>query len=193
MKAAKVILLAVVGLLLLADICLRIRHRSSFAGTTASITNSILGKPLFVVVDHSNSVSWAADTIAIRRDKSFEPLWAEWDFDHDGKPDQMTYFFHGKETFDVTFSTNHLPSYSVYFRGAEKSVTWWIARRGAGFDDRIFYDTNGDFSKRQILYNDTWQTVDKRDGTNGIIIDGQWHKFSFDTNGAWTIETKTNQ
>jgi hypothetical protein len=197
MKTATKVLLIIVGLLLLIDICLHgllsIQVRPFFRGATVSITNSISGKPLLILMGHSNSVDSAEDMIMIRKDKEWEPLWAEWDFNHDAKPDVITYFFQGKDTFHITFFTNHPPSYSVYLRGAAKSLTWWIARRGVGFDERIFYDTNGNFSKRQICYNDTWQTVDRRDGTNGIVIDGQWRRLAFDTNGMWTTEMKTNQ
>jgi len=185
--------LFVVGLLLLADICLRIHYHSIFPGTTASVVNSISGKALFVTLDHSNSVDWAADTVVIRRDNFSEPLWAEWDFNHDGKPDEITYFFQGKETFDVSFSSNRPPKYSVYFRGAGKSSTWWTDRSGNGsFTERIFYDTNGNPAKHEVWYNERWQTVDRRNDTNGIIINGHWLRLGFDTDGAWTIRTATN-
>jgi hypothetical protein len=194
MKIATKLLLIVVGLLLLADICLRIHYRSIFSSTTASVTNSITGKPLFVTIDHSSSASWAADRILMRRDNVWEPLWVEWDFNHDGKPDEMAYFFQGKDAFDITFSTNHPPKFSVYFRGTAKSVTWWLDRGGNGsFTERIFYDTNGDFSKHEVWYNEGWQTVDRRNETNGIVINGQWLRLGLDTNGAWNMKAATNR
>ncbi len=59
--------------------------------------------------------------------------------------------------------------------------------------ERIFYDTNGDFSKHEIWYNQSWQTIDRRNETNGIVINGQWFCLKFDTNGAWTIDSTNSQ
>jgi hypothetical protein len=123
--------------------------------------------------------------------KTEQPIWAEWS--RDGKLEMENYFFQGQDVFDVALSSNRPPRYGVFFRGPEKSVTWWLDRGGIGsFTERIFYDTNGDSSKHEIWYNQSWQTVDRRNKTNGIIINGQWFRLKFDTNGAWTIDSTNN-
>jgi hypothetical protein len=198
MKTATKILLVVVGFLLLIDICLHgllsIQVHPFFREATASITNSISGKPLLILMGHSNSVDSAEDIIMIHRDKEWEPLWAEYDFDHVGKPNMESYFFQGKDVFDITLSSNRPPKYGVYFRGAAKSVTWWLDRGGNGsFTERIFYDTNGVFFKHEIWYNESWQPVDRRNEKNGIVINSQWLQLMFDTNGSWIIKPATNQ
>lgn len=182
MKTAKVILLAVVGLLLLADVSWRIWTWNANAETRA------LAKKFKTEVLHTND--WSG--IGIYEAKSEQPLWIE--FSQDEKPIQENYFFHGKVAFDITLSSNRPPKYSVWFRKTDKSVTWWLDRRGTGsFTERIFYDTNEFFSKHEIWYNEAWQVVDKRNGKNGIVLNGQWFQLAFDTNDLWTIEAKTNQ
>jgi hypothetical protein len=109
-------------------------------------------------------------------------------FSQGGKPIMENYFFHGKDVFDITLSSNRSPRYSVYFREPDKSVTWWLDRGGSGsFTERIFYDTNGDFSRHEVWYDQTWSPVDRRSEKNGIGINRQWHQLAFDTNGMWTI------
>ncbi|HZM02009.1 MAG TPA: hypothetical protein VFC44_03210 [Candidatus Saccharimonadales bacterium] len=119
--------------------------------------------------------------------KTDQPVWTR--FNENGKPIIENYFFRGKDAFDIILSSNHPPKYSVYFRGAGKSVTWWLDDTGRGsFTDRIYYNTNGDFFKREIWYNQAWHTVDRQNGTHGIVLNGQWRQFGFDTNGIWSIE-----
>ncbi|MDB6067585.1 MAG: putative transposase OrfB [Pedosphaera sp.] len=99
-----------------------------------------------------------------------KPLWAEWDFNGHGKPDQENYFFQGRNVFDVTLSSNHPPVFSVYFYGPGKSSTWWLNSKGAGtFTDRIFYDTNGDLSRREVWFDQAWFAIDRRSEKNGIL------------------------
>jgi hypothetical protein len=94
---------------------------------------------------HTNDVSG----VGIFDSKTEQPLWVEWDFNNDNKPTQESYFFRGEDVFDVTLSSNRPPKYSVYFRGLDKSVTWWLDRGGSGsFTERIFYDTR---YKRQFF------------------------------------------
>jgi len=144
------------------------------------------GKQFKIEVLHTNSASG----VGIFESKTEQPLWVEWDFNGDGKPDQETYFFRGKEVCDIVLSSNRPPKISIYFRGPGKSVTWWIDDQGIGsFTDRIYYNTNGNFYKREVWYNEAWQPVERQDGKNGIIVNRQWHKLTFDTNGVWTIAT----
>ncbi|MGH7978867.1 MAG: hypothetical protein ACREE6_05785 [Limisphaerales bacterium] len=142
-----------------------------------------------VEVLHTNDVSG----LGIFEVKTGEPLWDEWDFNRDGRPDQENYFFRGKDVFGITLGGNRRPKYSVYFRGPGKSVTWWLDRGGNGsFTERVFYDTNDDFSRYEIWYKQAWHTVDRRNGTNGIVVGGKWHQLAFDTNGMWTIDSVTD-
>jgi hypothetical protein len=182
MKTAKVILLAVVGLLLVADIHWRFRIWNSNAEIRA------FAQQFKIEVLHTNDMSG----IGIFKAKIEEPIWTE--FSQDGKPLIENYYFHGKDVFDITLSSNRPPKYGVWFRNSDKSVTWWLDRHGIGsFTERIFYDTNSDFSKHEVWYHESWQVVDRRNEKNGIVINGQWHQLAFDTNGMWTIETETNQ
>jgi hypothetical protein len=103
------------------------------------------------------------------------------------------FFFEGKDVFDIHTKEGQHPKFGVYFRGPGKSATWWMDDEGSGsFTDRIYYNTNGNFYKREIWYNQAWHTVERRDKKNGIVVNGQWHQLGFDTNRLWTIEAPTN-
>jgi hypothetical protein len=135
---------------------------------------------------HTNDVSG----LSINDAKTGQPIWTKFGFGHDSNSIMESYYFQGKDAFDVTLSSNRPPRFGVYFRGPGKSVTWWLDRPGIGsFTERIYYGTNGDFSKHEVWFDNTWQLVDRRDEKNGLVIDGQWHQLTFDTNRAWTIET----
>jgi hypothetical protein len=135
---------------------------------------------------HTNDASG----IGIFYAKTKEPLWTEFEFTNAGNSSMESYYFRGHDVFDITLSSNRPPRYGVYVRGPDKSVTWWLDDAGLGsFTERIYYNTNGDFYKREIWYKQAWHLVDRRDGKNGLVIDGQWHQLAFDTNKAWTIET----
>jgi hypothetical protein len=141
-----------------------------------------------IEVLHTNNLS----CIGLFEAKTEQPIWAE--FSRGGKLEMESYFFQGKEIFDVALSGNRPPRYGVFFCGPEKRVTWWLDRGGIGsFTERIFYDTNCDVSKHEIWYNQGWQSVDRRNETNGIVLNGQWLRLKLDTNGAWTINSTSNQ
>lgn len=123
--------------------------------------------------------------IGIFHAETEQPIWTKFDYPNDV---MESYYFRGKDTFDVVSSSNQPPKYSAYFHGPGKSVVWWLDRQGIGsFTERIFYDTNGDLSKYEVWLDHKWQLVDRRAGTNGVVIDGEWHPLAFDTNRAWTI------
>jgi hypothetical protein len=181
MKTARVILLAVVGLLLFADICWRIWAWNTNAEIRA------FTKQFKIEVLHTNDMSG----IEIYEVKTQQPLWLE--LTQDGKPVMENYFFNGKDVFNIALSSNRPPRYSVWFHEPDKSVTWWLDRGGSGsFTERIFYDTNGVFLRQEVLYSNTWYTVD-RGNEKGIFVNGQWRHFALDTDGLWTPELKTNQ
>jgi hypothetical protein len=194
MKTAKVILLAVVGLLLLADISWRIWAWNSNAEIRA------FSKEFKIEILHTNDVSpWPylsgdVSAIGIIDVKTGKPIWVRWNpNDADGK-DIENYYFQGQSLFSIYHTNNSPLIYNVYFRGPGKSFTWWRNSGGADtFTTRVFYDINGDLSKHEAWYDQSWQTVDRREGKNGIIISGQWTQLAFDTNGMWTTEIKTNQ
>jgi len=200
MKTSGRILLIVVGLLLLADISERslfwLHYHSSlskdFSNATASLTNTITGNPLLVMVGHSNSVDGAIDGIVIRKDKTSELLWTESDFDHDGKPDEASYFFHGTNMFNLFLMEGHPPEYGVIFYGTEKSKVTWLDKGSGSFIERIFDDTNGVFSRVEVWYNETWRPIENRNGNRVIVINGQSLRLTL-TNGVWTSVSTNNQ
>jgi len=148
-----------------------------------------------VEVLHTNDVSpWPylagnPAAIGIMDVKTGHPVWAKWILDPNGGVDIENYYFQGKHVFDVYQTNNQAPVYDVYFRGPGKAVTWWHNRSGAAtFTERTFYDTNGVLLRDQVWYNEAWHTVVVQNGSNGLVINGQWHQLAFDTNGMWTIE-----
>jgi hypothetical protein len=177
MKTAKVILLAVVGLLLLADISWRIWIWHSEAPFRAQFKFEYF---------YTNGVA----SFGIEDARTSKPLLINWDFGDGEKLGEVSYYFQGTNLLDIYLKTNQLPRYRFIFHGPEKSEIWWLDRRGVGsFTERIFYDTNSDLSKHEVWYNESWQTVDRRNEKNGIVINGQWNQLAFDTNGNWTINT----
>jgi hypothetical protein len=132
---------------------------------------------------HTNDMSG----IGLFEAKTDQPIWTQ--FSENGEPVIENHFFRGKDVFDITLRTNHPAVYNVYFRGVGKSVKWWLNAGGSDtFTERIFYDTNGEFFRSEVWYDQEWQPVDRRDGKNGIIVSGQWHQLAFDTNGMWMIK-----
>lgn len=149
----------------------------------------VAAKQFTVALLHTNNVSG----IGIMDVKTGELLWAEWDFNSDGKPDEDSYFFQGRDVFNVNLKEGQPPKYDVYFYGRGKSVTWWLDRGGGGsFTDRIFYNTDGNLAGHEIWYKHAWYTVEKRGAENGIVVDSKWIQPKLGTNGMWTIETPTN-
>ena len=179
MRGFKTILLVVSIVLVAADISWRV-----WAWHHCSEGRAILQR-FKVEYTHTNDVS----SIGIYDAKSGQPIWTEFDFNHDGTPDNESYFFLGQDVFDITLSSNRPPKYSVWFRGPGKSVTWWLDHQGSGsFTERIFYDTNGVPAKHEVWYDNTWHLVERRDEKNGLVIDGQWRHLASNTNGTWTTE-----
>jgi|SRR5665213_3437322 len=126
--------------------------------------------------------------IGIEEAKTGKPLLIEWDFGDGEKPGEVSYFFHGTNVLDIYLKKDQPPRYRYIFHGPEKSEVWWMDRGSGSFTERIYYDTNGGFSKHEVWYNQTWYPVDRRNEHNGVIINGQWHQLAFDTNDMWTIE-----
>jgi hypothetical protein len=135
---------------------------------------------------HTNDVT----SFGIVDARTGRPILNEGDFGDDLKPGTIDYYFQGTNVLDVTVNqTDLLPRYQFIFRGSGKSQVWWINLDGGPFfNARIFYNTNGERTNYEIWYNQSWQTVDRRNGKNGIVINGQWHRLGFDTNRRWTIE-----
>jgi hypothetical protein len=141
-----------------------------------------------IEVLHTND--WSG--VGLFEAKTEQPIWTEWSID--GKPVMENYYFQGHSVFDIGLSSNRPPRYSVYYREPDKSVTWWLDRGGNGsFTERIFYNTNGNFYKQEIWYDQSWQKVDRRNETNGIVLNDQWFPLKRDANGAWMIDPTNNQ
>ena len=126
--------------------------------------------------------------IGIFHAETEQPIWTKFDYPNDV---MESYYFRGKDAFDVVSSSNQPPKYSAYFYGRGKSVVWWLDRQGVGsFTERIFYDTNGDLSKYEVWLDHRWQLVHRRSGTNGVVVGGRWQPIAFDTNRTWTIKAE---
>jgi hypothetical protein len=112
-------------------------------------------------------------------------VWVKWN----QRPEKESFYFRGEPVLDVWSTSNRPPVYGVYFHGRDKEMTMWQNRGGGSstFAERSFYDTNGDLSLDEVLYKQEWHPVERRDGKNGIILDGRWCQLGFDTNGMWTL------
>ena len=191
MKRANGILLVIVGLLLLADLSWRgwsrLHERPQLPRETGYITNAIGGKVRLVAIVHSNSVAGAMDAVAISRDKTPEPLWAEWDFDNDGTPDTISYFFQSNVVMNIHLRTNKLPRREVIFYDKDgKTTIEWGDRSGMGlFTERTLHGQGGE-SRMEVWYGEAWHRVEKRNQKNGIIQNGKWFQLTLATNGMWT-------
>jgi hypothetical protein len=175
------ILLVIVALLLLADLSSRTWVWNVDADYRAA------AKHVKVVGFHTNDV----DGIGIVEAKTGKPYWIEWQDKRDKTPDEISYFFQGTNVLDIYFKKDQPPRNKFIFHGPGKSEVWWMnIDGGPSFTERISYDTNGNRSDFEAWYNQAWRTVDRRNGTNGIVVDGQWHQLAFDTNGMWTIEAQ---
>ena len=144
------------------------------------------GEQFKVKIIHTN------DTLAvdILNAKTHEPIWIESYSDHDQKPDLESYFFHGKNVFNLHLREHGAPKYDVIFYGAGKSaVCWWDMGSGS-FTERVSYDTNGTRSGFEVWYSNAWHSVGRRSEKNGIIINGQWFHLKLDTNGMWTTDAE---
>jgi hypothetical protein len=108
MRAFKTILLIMGVALVFTDVSWRIWAWHHYAKDRAVLER-------FKVEDLSTN-DWSG--IGIFDAKSGQPIWTEFDFNHDGKADIESYFFQGQDVFDVTLSSNRPPKYAVYFRGS---------------------------------------------------------------------------
>jgi hypothetical protein len=185
MRVLKYILLVGGVTLLIADISWRVwawRHYAEIRSVLANFK-----------VEYTHTNDWSG--VGFFDVKTSQPIWIKWDVGHAGDSIMEQHYFQGHDVFDITLSSNRPPKYTVFFGGPGKSVTWWLDRLGSGsFTERIFYDRNGAFAKHEVWYDNAWHLVDRRDGTNGMVIEGQWHQLAVDTNRTWTIKpSSTNQ
>jgi hypothetical protein len=186
MRAFKTILLTVGVTLVSIEFCWHVWTWRHYAEGRAIL------KHFKVEYMHTNDYS----SIGIYDVKTGQPIWVRWDFGHGGDSVMESYYFQGHDVFDITFGSNRPARYGVYFLGPGRSATWWLDRLGNGaFTERIFYDTNGAYSKHEVWYDNKWQLVDKRDRTNGLVFNGIWHSFArTGTNETWKLEgVSTNQ
>jgi hypothetical protein len=185
MRAFKFILLIVGVTLLTADLSWRVWAWHHYADSRSVLEH--------FKVEYMHTNDWSG--IGVFDAKTSQPIWVRWNIGHDGDSIMEQHYFHGHDVFDITLSSNKPPKYSVFFGGPGKSVTWWLDRLGSGsFTERIYYDKNGVPSKHEVWYDDAWHLVDRRDGTNGMVIDEQWRQLAIGTNQTWTIKPpSTNQ
>lgn len=148
---------------------------------------SAAAKQFKVVVLHTNDMSG----VSIMDAKTDKPLWIDWTFGDNSH--EICYFFNGTNIFNLHLWKGRPPAYDVGFHGPGKSSVWWWSLGRETFIIRNFFNTNGELSKHEVLYNQAWHTVDTRNEKGGIVINGQWHQLSLPTNGGmWTIEQTTN-
>ena len=121
--------------------------------------------------------------------KTREPIWTK--VREHGRPIVEKHFFGGKNVLDINLRSNRPPVFSVYFYGQGKSVTWWTDRGGSGsFTEKIHYDTNGILSRHEAWLDRSWILMDRRNGKNGVVINGEWRRIKFDTNGLWGVDNE---
>jgi len=137
---------------------------------------------------HSNDVAG----VGIVEAKSGKPIWIEWYFHGGCRPDVESFFLHGTNVFNLHLRENGPPQYEAIFYGPGKSQVWWGDKGSGSFTQRISYDTNGDRCGFEVWYLGAWHPVDRRDKMNGIVVNGQWRHLAIDTNGAWTLEERTD-
>jgi hypothetical protein len=131
--------------------------------------------------------------VGIQDAKTGEPLVVEWDFGDGDKPGEVSYFFHGTNVLDIYIKKGLRTENRFIFHGPGKSEVWWLDRGTGSFTDRISYDTNGNRADFEIWYAGAWHSVDRRNKTNGIIVDARWRQLRFDTNHMWAIKAITNR
>jgi hypothetical protein len=187
MKTAKVILLAVVILLAALGLFFLVVIGWDIRTWNADTNFRVAAKQFKVVPFHTNDV-WG---IGIVETKTGKPLWIEWDYTNNSK--EFSYFFHGTNIFNLSLFKGKPLTYSVGFHGPGKSSVWWWDLARGTFIERNFFNTNGDFSKNEVWYDNTWHTVVIRDRKWGIVINGKWQQLTLPTNAMWTVEMTTNK
>ena len=133
--------------------------------------------------------------IAVEDRETGRPVYVEFDFSHQGKPDEISFFFHGTNIFNVDLETNRPPIYETIFcKNGKKHVTW--RNRGASevFTDRVFWDETGDkILSREVWYQQAWhQLTTGPDGRGGLLVQGLWHALRF-SNDEWIIKEEQSQ
>jgi len=168
MKAFTFILI-VVGALVFADLGWRIWTWHSDAAYRAEFT-------------FRSFYTNGAKVFGIEEAKTGRPLLVMFDTSDGEKPGEVSYFFQGTNVLDIYLKKGESPLYRFIFHGPEKSQEWWMNLGGApSFNAQVSYDTNGDRSGFDVLYAREWRHVERRDGHNGVVIDGQWHQLSPNT------------
>ena len=181
MKKINGILLYIVTLLVLADLSWRVLDWSDDAnGRTSGLHVNVIGI-------HTND----ADGVEIVESKTGKPLWIEWQDKADKTPEEFSYFFQGTKVLNVYLRKSQPPLYRFIFHGPGKSEQWWLNLGGEPtFTGRVSYDTNGDLSDFDVWLNESWHAVERRNGHNGVIINGEWQQLSADTNGFFMKQSK---
>jgi len=118
-----------------------------------------------------------------------KPIWRESDFNHDGKPDEQSFFFRGTNVFNLYLRDAQSPEYAVLFQGTGKRETW-LDKGSGSFVEKIVDDANNVASRVQVWYNEAWYTIENRNGRRVVFVNGLWLRLNF-TNGLWAPETPT--
>ncbi len=138
-----------------------------------------------LAIVHTNGVS----SVGIAEAKTGKLLLVEWDYADKSK--EFSYFYRGTNIFNLNVWPGRPLTYSVGFHGPGKSSVWWWDLARGTFIERNYFDTNGDFAKNEIWYDNSWHTVVRQDKRWGIILDGKWQQLALPTNSVWTIKGAT--
>ncbi len=101
---------------------------------------------------------------------------------------EICYFFNGTNIFNLHLWKGRPPAYDVGFHGPGKSSVWWWSLGRETFIIRNFFNTNGELSKHEVLYNQAWHTGVEQEEKIGIVINGQWRQLSLHTNAMWAVK-----
>jgi hypothetical protein len=113
---------------------------------------SITGEPFLIMGDHQSNV----DAISVRRGKTWQPVWAEWDFNFDRQPDTTSYFHAGRPVLNVNRKAGQPEQFEFYSYGAGRSYVRWVGGNGI-FTERFFYDEQERLTRHEVLRGQTWQ------------------------------------
>jgi hypothetical protein len=168
--------IAVIGALVLFDVCLRL----------GSLRGDAFTKRFSIVNVQTNDTK--ASMIVDRH--TGKPVWGEWDLGHGGRPDCVSYFYEGRNVMNFYPRAGEPARFDVTLYGEDGKVrTVWGSRGiNAGFTERERYDTG--IPRREIWFNEAWHTLQHRtnDGLiqGGIVLDGKWQHVEF-TNGVTVV------
>jgi hypothetical protein len=181
MKSIKnrLLVLIILGLLLLINIGLLAWNGLRYAALHNATTH------YKAILYQTNNVSG----VMIVDTKNDQPVWLRLNYP-DGKPSDISLFAKGKKVMNAFLDKNGQIGYEVIFHENNGKAQAWYDHGHQFFTDRLFYDTNDDFSRMEVWCDQAWQRVTLRNDVKGIVVNGRWQSLYF-TNGMWTLDSTT--